>query len=508
MGYFADDAIWHARGLKKIASQTARERARKMMSSARPVIRWGQLVQELVLAAGSGFSAGSGNGDGGKDQASMKVVATPAEEDLPDVEVLLREGSFQQRMEAARKQRERVLALRSTEPDQQFELTTIHQPWGKNGWGTPSQRPPAAAPAGKATIPALTNEVVATVTRLPAAVPMPDTRSPGTAAASRSRFTIVRTAIGFALGLGLGIVVATSVPYFKGQNQTQVTAAPSSAPQPGPADGAPLSAQTQSAVAGNALLSDGAAITVPSSDATIQTALPVPAPPTEAERLPTADITDARPILQGLGDWLPQAPGNASLDTGEAEPALSIGDGGITVRLAPSQPEVAALSDLPAAALAPPLVADTSGVRSASIHILLSKGDGESVLSPLTAQLVKAGFNVTATAETGTTIRETNVRYYHPADAEAAKVLAAELDVTARDFTNVSPSPPAGLIEVWLRGSAVEKAPVVVATKAKAKAKKKKSAVAPAVDPAVAESQELQLLRDRLLKQLTNGTSP
>jgi hypothetical protein len=50
------------------------------------------------------------------------------------------------------------------------------------------------------------------------------------------------------------------------------------------------------------------------------------------------------------------------------------------------------------------------------------------------------------------TIRQTQVRYYHPEDAAAADLVAAAVGGPARDFTDFRPQPPAGTVEVWLEG--------------------------------------------------------
>ena len=55
-------------------------------------------------------------------------------------------------------------------------------------------------------------------------------------------------------------------------------------------------------------------------------------------------------------------------------------------------------------------------------------------------------------ATTPYTIGETHVRYYHRRDRAAAQDLAALLDAAARDFTNFSPPPEEGLLELWLGG--------------------------------------------------------
>ena len=69
-------------------------------------------------------------------------------------------------------------------------------------------------------------------------------------------------------------------------------------------------------------------------------------------------------------------------------------------------------------------------------------------------------------ATTPLTIRETHVRYFHRQDRAAAERLAILLDTEARDFTNFSPSPADGYLEVWLSGQGMPPPAGPVATRA------------------------------------------
>jgi hypothetical protein len=70
------------------------------------------------------------------------------------------------------------------------------------------------------------------------------------------------------------------------------------------------------------------------------------------------------------------------------------------------------------------------------------------------AGLEEVGFSV-APRSVNLSISQNNVRYYHAADAEAARIVANATQSEARDFTEFRPSPPEGLIEIWLAGRAV-----------------------------------------------------
>ncbi len=49
-------------------------------------------------------------------------------------------------------------------------------------------------------------------------------------------------------------------------------------------------------------------------------------------------------------------------------------------------------------------------------------------------------------------VTKTHVRYYHLSDKSKAQTLAEAFDAEARDFTNFSPSPPEGFVELWVQG--------------------------------------------------------
>lgn len=50
-------------------------------------------------------------------------------------------------------------------------------------------------------------------------------------------------------------------------------------------------------------------------------------------------------------------------------------------------------------------------------------------------------------------IKSTQVRYFHRNDQDAAALLAATVGGISRDFTDFSPQPPAGFVEVWVSGA-------------------------------------------------------
>ncbi|MBT8458829.1 MAG: hypothetical protein HKP37_08805 [Boseongicola sp.] len=62
------------------------------------------------------------------------------------------------------------------------------------------------------------------------------------------------------------------------------------------------------------------------------------------------------------------------------------------------------------------------------------------------------GIPVDQTRRATVSISRTNIRYYHEEDAEAATILASGIGGIARDFTDFTPPPSPGVIEVWLEG--------------------------------------------------------
>ena len=62
------------------------------------------------------------------------------------------------------------------------------------------------------------------------------------------------------------------------------------------------------------------------------------------------------------------------------------------------------------------------------------------------------GIPVDQTRRANLSISQTNIRYFHAEDAEAATILASGLGGIARDFTNFRPPPNPGVIEIWIEG--------------------------------------------------------
>ena len=73
--------------------------------------------------------------------------------------------------------------------------------------------------------------------------------------------------------------------------------------------------------------------------------------------------------------------------------------------------------------------------------------------------LDQSGFEVSAPRSVTFAVRDTQVRFFHASDAPAARDLATDIGGIARDFTSYTPSPPEGLVEVYVAGRSAPAAP-------------------------------------------------
>ena len=128
-------------------------------------------------------------------------------------------------------------------------------------------------------------------------------------------------------------------------------------------------------------------------------------------------------------------------------------------------------------------------VSAYAIHVQAPAGLSEDKLTQFSDALRHTGFVVKPPTRVSYKISKNNIRFYHAEDAEAAKVLAEAVEGTARDFTDFSPSPPLGTIEVFLAGNSPKSS----------KKPTKRRATAPAANP------EVTALRNRLLNSLRRG---
>ncbi len=229
--------------------------------------------------------------------------------------------------------------------------------------------------------------------------------------------------------------------------------------------------------------------------ARLPAAAPVTAPPPADAPPSPALAPPARPGVGGAAASLePLAPGDTLVASAAAltswsapapgwltAPRSLTGDAPLSAQPLPAAypaPE-APVADAPATTLFPgPVV----------LHAPKSVADAE--LAEAVDRLGAAGVPVRDPSRVGFTVSESNVRYFHAADAEAAAAIADTLDARLRDFTSFAPAPPEGTIEIWLAGKGGSGSTT---------ARKSTNRTLRPLD------QRLLNLRNRILQQLRNG---
>ena len=124
------------------------------------------------------------------------------------------------------------------------------------------------------------------------------------------------------------------------------------------------------------------------------------------------------------------------------------------------------------------------------VHVHAPTSVSNAALADVMAKLGGDGYSLDEARRVSFSISKSNIRYFHPEDAELAGSLADRIGAQARDFTDFSPSPPVGTIEIWLSGSGPK---VAAAPKSKKVAPKPK------------QTNKLLQLRSRILRRLRNG---
>jgi len=138
---------------------------------------------------------------------------------------------------------------------------------------------------------------------------------------------------------------------------------------------------------------------------------------------------------------------------------------------------------------------DGSLIDFAAYHIMLNAPGSmkDADVANVVGSLTDAGFAIGDPVRVSFRISANQVRFFHPADAEVAQILADEIDATARDFTTFRPAPPSGSIEIWLAGAGT------------AKSAAKRTATKKQAQEPLSEAAKIQALRDRLILQLRTG---
>lgn len=480
-----------------------------------------------------------------KEVATSMTSARAGGPEGPSIDDLLQTGTFHQRLAAARAEREKALAARGdsgVEP----QFLPGPKPWERPEYLRGEVRkvkreapPPIALKAPQrapATIPPAIPEakqiaeIAASLEPIPVVEPAAAVR-PEAPAPSRPRLYQVAggVVLGLAIGVGMGFWFARA-PQTEPASAIQVSASTPAAPTPGAGETAPLAlpsvdvlparasvpalpnasaaSATLPAITGGgpvgpqmaaapAAVAPGLVLPETSAPAPMEIGAPAasrqPAPALSggapelgfasvAEPLPVAfavprgampAVADGAQSLPGLPDTLSQP---VSFEGPEAV-APAPGD----------QPLAAQGVPLPVARPAPP-----DGLKLI-VHAPATLTDAE--IGTASDAFAAAGFDTVEPKPVDFTIKETNVRFFSPADQADATRIAKALGAKLRDFTGFSPRPPEGTIEVWLAGRG-NAAPAVSSKPLKSTKTKKVRSNGPS---------QVQILKDRLVRQLRAG---
>ena len=459
-----------------------------------------------------------------------------AGQEAPSIDELIKSGSLHQRLAAARAARAKALAQIGAQPEQ---FRSGPKPWERPEYlrGEPRRdvgsraapdRPAAPAPARPAPL-VLSAPVAAR------AVVAPQVQAVALRPQRTRQLRLLQVAggavFGIAVGAGLGYWFASTTPPGAATPFAPIAEAPVPPGRDGAAENAAIALPATDTVPATPDAPQLSNVTsVAALLPTIATNGPIRRDAILAPQLaglPQADESAvftpafiAAPQPRDRGDLTrpaaPEelrlaaraAPGRitiAMLDAAltppdAAMPALPVAPGAVTTPAAwhmpDSAPLTAAPSDTPLAVQGLPLPVSRAAPAAGLTLILhaparLSGGEVGSVEDRLRA----GGFGDAELRPTDLTISRSNVRYFSPADAAAARAVATALNADLRDFTSFSPRPPAGTLEIWLAGQG-SGATRSAANKAPAKTTKAR--------PATVSAEEA--LKNRLVRQLRAGT--
>lgn len=171
-----------------------------------------------------------------------------------------------------------------------------------------------------------------------------------------------------------------------------------------------------------------------------------------AATLPSVPLPGAAAAVPALADRGPARPvsGPATDRTatlpGAVRPAARI------ALLAAPEEAAPPLPDMLPRVVPAPAARPAPSYAGFSLHVHAPGSIGDDALDRLAGVLAGIGFAPNPVARVGFSVRDTQVRFFHAADAAAAAVLAGAAGAVARDFTSFRPSPPQGTLELWLEG--------------------------------------------------------
>lgn len=355
----------------------------------------------------------------------------------------------------------------------------------------PRKRPAAAAPASSAAVPAPPSPIAAPASEgsrlLPALRPAEEDRS-GKGAARRVRRGVL---LGAVAGLGVGLATGLGVALLVGSQQlgNGDSSGQTAVLQEGTAPGTASSADGVPEAPAPALPASGGPPTL-QAEALPRPVAETPWPRASAPTPPSRPARDAPPAAPAGPPAAPVvasgAPASEPVPSRDAEPpapqpkvalaapkpsraeppapADAAGRAPDLVTASPTEPAI--LSDRATGASrgedevvatdarvdegggeAPPLALGASGV---TIYLHAPQGITGGALGAAEAALERTGLVVRGPIRVGFDVGADHVRFYHRADAGAARAVAQTLSAAARDFTSYRPSPAPGTIEVWL----------------------------------------------------------
>jgi hypothetical protein len=296
----------------------------------------------------------------------------------------------------------------------------------------------------------------------------------------------------------------------------EVVAAPAAArpavrpaPRPATIDVAPVVSSTDPArLASPALSADAAAPPAAVAES--------PAEETPPPRLP--DVADDAPVLAAATPFAPVVPGFDLSPPGLAlSPTAETATMNRPAPMAAVQSRIAAIEDgalMPIApdglvnvALAPPAPLErpaegaqgpnaAAGFDGVFVRVAVPGTVPDPEVEALVGVLQDVGLGDGRFTRVNFTVTETHVRYYLPADAEAAATLGEIIGADVRDHTNFRPSPPDGTLEIYIAGDSAAPPP-------RAAASQRASAPQRARPPAPED--EMTRMRNNILNRLRSG---
>ncbi|MCY1126101.1 hypothetical protein OU426_04475 [Frigidibacter sp. RF13] len=454
------------------------------------------------------------------DKGAAAAASREPDDSAATAEVLLRSETFQQRMERARRERERVLRQAPPEADRPDNSAEPSKPWDRQDrmLGTPPPEKPIGAtrrlgldaqPAASAPL-FVRSEAAAQ--DLPGHVQLA-AHAPQQARPRRIGF---RIALGFALGVTAGVVISrlplpslVPVADLAAPADQPPPSAPSKiarpAPKPEPGTLEAPEPNPQTATGSNLgsvrLVGADRAPLLPAQDAghRIASVALLAAPSSRGERVPTADA--AGPSAPASLVSLPMLRVVGGPERTLAIPALPAAAASPAPRtLAPPDTDQAPAADITAAPpqLAPQPKPKPQAAQFAGLAIHLHSADADPTLAEAAlATLLEASAPVADSDTVGFKVSASHLRYYHAEDAEAVAALAKLLQMEARDFTSRADPPPQGFVEIWLAGTGVGNS---TATPAPTKKKRARTS-----GPTPAQQAEAEALKQRLILMLQSG---